>query len=78
MAATAGLVGALLMNICTNYEAILNGTQPGGEFTATEQGSSWKGRIPEVTQSTDMFWGSSENQTVTKRILLEFSRRDFY
>jgi hypothetical protein len=42
MAATAGLVGALLMNICANHEAIINGTQPGGELTATEQGSGWK------------------------------------
>jgi hypothetical protein len=41
MAATAGLVGALLMHICTNYEAIMNGTQPGGELTATEQGSGF-------------------------------------
>jgi len=39
MAATAGLVGALLMHICTNYEAIMNGTRPDGELTAAEQGS---------------------------------------
>jgi hypothetical protein len=36
MAATAGLVGTLLMHICTNYETIMNGTQPGGKFMMTE------------------------------------------
>jgi len=78
MAAAAGLVGALLMNICTNYQAIINGTQPGGELATTEQGSGWKGRISEVTQCTGMFWGSSENSTPTKRTFLEFRRRDIY
>jgi hypothetical protein len=41
MAATAGLVGALLMQVCTNYEAILNGTQPDGEFVTTETKCNW-------------------------------------
>jgi hypothetical protein len=77
MAATAGLVGALLMNICTNYEAIVNGTGPDGEFTTTEQGLGWTGQISEVIQCTGMFWDSLENSTPTKRIFLEFRKRDF-
>jgi hypothetical protein len=32
MAAAAGLVGTLLMHICTNHEAIMNGTEPDGKF----------------------------------------------
>jgi hypothetical protein len=36
MAAMAGLVGSLLMHICTNYETIMNGTQPDGKFMMTE------------------------------------------
>jgi hypothetical protein len=36
MAATAGLVGTLLMHICTNYDVIMNGTQPDGKFMMTE------------------------------------------
>jgi hypothetical protein len=40
MAAAVGLVGTLLMHICTNYEAIMNGTQPDGKFMMTEGKSS--------------------------------------
>jgi hypothetical protein len=47
MAATAGLVGTLLMHICTNYETIMNGTQPDGKFMMTEGKSN-------VTQA---IWG---------------------
>ena len=56
----------------------MNGTRPDGEFTATEQGSGRKGRISEVTQCTGMFWDSLENSTPTKRIFLEFRKRDFF
>jgi hypothetical protein len=36
MAAAAGLVGTLLVHICTNHEAIMNGTQADGESLMTE------------------------------------------
>jgi hypothetical protein len=32
MAATAAMVGTLLMHICTNYEVIMKGTEPGGKY----------------------------------------------
>jgi hypothetical protein len=36
MAAAAGLVGTLLMHVCTNYEAIMNSTQSEGKFVRTQ------------------------------------------
>jgi hypothetical protein len=70
MAATAGLVGTLLVHMCANHEAILNGTQPDGEFMTSEtncdvsSGGSWtKSRpcpvivhsLPEASPKTGIF-----------------------